>query len=110
MTNERKDAIRAYKERKTRRGVFSVRCAATGEVWVGSSPNLDSVQNSLWFTLRYGHHRNTRLQAAWNEHGEPSFQLATVEELDPETPALLVNDVLKQRKQDWIARLGAAAL
>lgn len=110
MTAERKDAIRAYKERKVRRGVFSVRCAATGEVWVGSSPNLDSVQNSLWFTLRYGHHRNTRLQDAWNAHGEPSFQLATLEELDPELPSLLVHDTLKQRKQEWMTRLGASAL
>lgn len=110
MTNERKDAVRAYKQRKTRRGIFSVRCAATGEVWVGSSPNLDSVQNSLWFTLRYGHHRNTRLQAAWNAHGASSFQLTTVQELDPEFPALLVYDALKQRKQEWIGRLGASTL
>lgn len=110
MTNPRKEAIRAYKERTVRRGIFSVRCAATGEVWVGASPNLDSVQNSVWFMLRHGQHRNARLQAAWNEHGEPSFQLATVEELDPETPALLLHDTLKQRKQDWIARLGAIAL
>lgn len=110
MSNERKEAIRAYKERKARRGIFTVRCVTTGEVWVGAAPNLDSVQNKIWFILRHGNHRNTQLQASWNEHGEPSFQCVTVEELDEDTPALLVNDVLKRRKQDWIGRLGASAL
>lgn len=110
MTNERKEAIRTYKERKTRRGIFSIRCTATGEVWVGAAPNLDSVQNSIWFRLRHGHHRDARLQAAWNAHGEPSLHLTTLEELDEDTPALLLYDVLKQRKQHWIADLGAFAL
>ncbi len=110
MTNERKEAIRAYKERKTRRGIFSVRCEATGEVWVGSAPNLDTIQNRLWFFLRHGHHRNTRIQAAWDEHGEQSFQFATVEELDDDIPALVLNDTLKKRKSYWVTELGASPL
>jgi len=110
MTNERKEAIRAYKERTTPRGIFSIRCVATGDVWVGVAPNLDSARNSNWFTLRYGRHRNARLQAAWDTHGEQSFGFATVEELDKDTPALLVRDVLKKRKDAWVMRLGASAL
>lgn len=110
MANERKEAIRAYKERKTRRGIFAIRCAATGEVWVGAASNLDGVRNSIWFRLRYGHHRDTRLQGAWNAHGEPSLQLTTLEELDDDIPAILLNDVLKQRKQQWMTDLGAFAL
>lgn len=110
MSSERKEAIRAYKERTTRRGIYSVRCTASGEVWVGAAPNLDSVQNKIWFMLRQGNHRNTRLQAAWNAHGEPAFQLQTEEELDPDLPPLLVNDELKKRKAHWVTQLGAEAL
>ena len=35
MSTDRKAAIAAYKERKTIAGVFVVRCAASGEAWVG---------------------------------------------------------------------------
>src|SRR5258705_175775 len=50
----RRQAVRDFKERKTLRGVFAVCCAATGEVWVGGSRNLDQQQNSIWFGLRRG--------------------------------------------------------
>ena len=30
----RREAIRDYKEKKTRSGVYAVRCAQSGEVWV----------------------------------------------------------------------------
>lgn len=110
MTDERREAKRAYKERTTPRGIFAVRCTATGEVWVGSAPNLDSVQNRIWFSLRHGHHPNTQMQAAWNAHGEGSFQFTTLDELDEDIAPLLVSDELKKRKRDWMARLTAPAV
>ena len=66
----RRDAIRDYKERKPRRGVFAIRCASTNEVWASASPNLDKQQNSTWFGLRLGSHPNRALQEAWKQHGE----------------------------------------
>jgi hypothetical protein len=36
--SERKAAVSAYKERKPIAGVYAIRCAATGEQWVGSAP------------------------------------------------------------------------
>src|SRR5437879_1606835 len=36
----KKEAIQEYKARKVARGVFVVRCTATGQAWVDSSPNL----------------------------------------------------------------------
>lgn len=110
MTSARKEAIRDYKSHTSTRGIFAVRCAATGDVWVGSTPTLDTVQNKHWFMLRYGHHRNKRLQAVWNEHGEQSFRCETVEALDEDVPALLAPDLLKKRQQHWIEQLSATAL
>ena len=48
----RRQIAEEFKERKVPRGIFVVRCAATDETWVGSSPNLRAAQNSLWFQLR----------------------------------------------------------
>jgi hypothetical protein len=52
-TEDRKAAVTAYKERKVESGIYAIRCAASGEVWVGSAPNLSTIQNRLWFTLRH---------------------------------------------------------
>ena len=106
----RKEAIKEYKSHAPERGIVAVRCAATGRVWVESSLNVGAVQNKNWFMLRHGHHRNTRLQAAWNEHGEASFACETLETLDEDVPALLAPDLLKKRRQHWIEQLGAQAL
>lgn len=39
-----------FKERKVPQGIYAIRCTATGDVWVGSSTNLNAVQNSQWFS------------------------------------------------------------
>jgi len=86
----RREIASAYKERKVVQGVFAVRCAPTGEVWLGLSRNLPAQQNSVWFGLRQGTHRNKGLQASWTAHGEVAFELVVVEEVDTEglSPAL----------------------
>jgi hypothetical protein len=99
--SDRKDAAR---------GVFAVRCAATGRVWVGSFQNLESVRNRMWFCLRLGDHRDRGLQEEWNAHGESAFEFQILEKFDEDLCALDLNDLLKDRKRHWVARLGALAL
>ena len=107
---DRKEAIRAYKERKPRRGSYAVRCTATGQVWVGSSPNLDSARNSLWFGLKLGSCMDKGLQAEWQKHGEQAFQYEILEELDEDLCALEVKDRLKEVRSSWAARMNARIL
>jgi len=106
--SRRKDLVRDYKERRSRPGVFSLRCLATGETWVGASRAVDSQQNSLSFSLRHGSHRNRDLQAAWTAHGEAGFDYAIVEALDDEEMTPIGRDTwTKQRLSHWMSALGA---
>jgi hypothetical protein len=106
----RKEAIKEFKARKVARGVFAVRCTATGKVWVESSLNLDAAQNGLWHFLRNGHHDDKGLQAEWNVHGAEAFQFEVLEELDEDVLAIEARDLLKEKKLHWTAHFGARML
>jgi hypothetical protein len=107
---DRKAAIAAYKERKTIAGIYFVRCAASGEAWVGQAPNLETIQNSVWFSLRQGGHTCRTLQAAWNRHGEASLTFGECERLEDEETAYVRNALLKERALHWRAELNAEAV
>jgi uncharacterized protein (UPF0548 family) len=107
---DRKRAIDDYKNRKPHRGIFAVRCAATPQVWVGASPDLDAARNSTYFMLRLGSHRDTLLQAAWREHGEATFRFEVLEELDEDESPMLVRDLLLKKKGEWAERERARTL
>jgi len=110
MAVNRKEAIREFKARKVPRGVFEVRSAAAGRVWVESSPNLDAARNGLWFMLRNGSHGNKELQAEWNQRGAEALQFHVLETLDDDVPAMGLNDLLKEKKRHWAAKLSALML
>jgi hypothetical protein len=111
MTSDRrKAAIAAYKERKSVAGIYLLRCRASGAVWVGQSPTLESIQNRIWFTLRLGSHPSPALQKAWNDHGADSLAFEVVERLPEEESAYVRNATLRERLAHWQARLNAAVL
>ena len=112
MSNERKrELVREYKEQKPRRGVCSVTCAPTGQVWVLASPNLDAQERSIWFMLRQGSHINHALQAAWAEHGEQAFKFEVVAELSDEARSdYALRADLKALEAEWRERLDAGKL
>lgn len=106
----RKAAIAAYKERKSAAGIYTVRCTATGEIWVGQSPNLDTVQNRVWFTLRVAGNLNRALQKAWDDHGAEHFTFDVVERLEDDDLAYCRDALLKERLAHWRAEFGAAVI
>lgn len=99
-----------FKERKVPRGIFAIRCSVTGDVWVGSSPNLNAAQNSLWFQLRGGLARYPTLQQAWKLHTEKSFSFEVLEQFDDDTSPLLLTELYARRKKDWAESQRAQAL
>ena len=107
----RRDAIRDYKDRAVRRGVFAVRCPPAGQIWVAVSRNLDQQQNSLWFGLRQGNYVNKDVQAAWNAHGEDGLAYEVLETFDDEAMSPVGRaDLAKARLAHWREALGAGKL
>jgi hypothetical protein len=104
----RRELIRDYKERKTPAGIYALRCAATGEVWVGGSRSIETQENSTRFALRTGGHGNRALVAVWRAHGEAGFSFEVLERIDTaEMTPLGVGDEIKARERHWQAALGA---
>ena len=107
----RKALLREYKERKVVAGVYAVRCVASGQAWVGATPDLSTRQNGVWFSLRLGSHRDKTLQAAWNTHGADAFVFEAVEAVDTEGLDRFGRDSrLKERRAHWITALNATGL
>ncbi|HZZ31084.1 MAG TPA: GIY-YIG nuclease family protein [Phenylobacterium sp.] len=107
----RRQAARDYRERKVSIGIFAVRCAVTGEAWVGVSRDLAQQQNRVWFGLKTGGHPNRALQAAWTHHGETAFSFEVLEA----APAAELSDyergnLLKARDAHWRAELTASKI
>ena len=106
----KREILQAYKEEKRPAGLYAVRCAATGEVWVGTSRQIGQQENKVWFSLRSGGHPNRRMQAAWAAHGADAFSFEVLEEVDgSEMTALGLADDLKARDKAWRETLGAEA-
>ena len=110
MTSARKAAIAAYKERKSVAGIFVIRCEASSQAWVGQSPNLEKIQNRIWFSLRQGNHPCRSLQAAWTAHGADSLTFEACERLEEEETAYIRDALLKERVLHWRKQLGAEAV
>lgn len=106
----RKAAIAAYKERKSVVGIFELRCASSGEVWVGRTPDIEKAQNRIRFMLRQGTHPCRSLQEAWRRNGGEGIAFAIVETLDEEERSYLRGSDLKERAAFWRAKLGAMAV
>jgi hypothetical protein len=111
MTSSRKAAIQAFKERKTPRGIFAVRCRATGTVWVDSAMDLDAAENRTWFVLRNGDAQiDKSIAVEFQTHGREAFTYEILEKLDDDVMPLAIRDLLRERKLHWLAQLGARKL
>ena len=106
----KKESIRKFKEQKPLLGAYAVRCIASQRVWVGVSRNLYATKNGCWFCLRNGSHMDMPLQEEWNSQGESAFQYEILEGIDRDVHPLEVDDLLKEKKREWIARLSAQPL
>ena len=62
-----------------------------------SDPNLDTIQNRIWFSLRMGSHTNRDLQSAWAAHGADAFSFEPLEQLEDEELPYVRDTLLKER-------------
>jgi hypothetical protein len=110
MTIDKRAAKAAYRERKSVAGIYAVRCVATGQVWVGHTPTVDTVQNRLWFMLRQKGHPDAALQRAWNEQNGVGFAFEELERVKDDDLSFTGDGALKDRAASWRAKLGALDL
>ena len=111
MTSSRKAAIQAYKERKTPRGIFAVRCLATGTVWVDHAMDLGAAENKTWFVLPRGDRSlDPEIFVEFRAHGAESFRYEILEKFDDDVAPLALRDLLKERKLHWLGQLNARRL
>src|SRR4051812_15961381 len=104
-TIDRKAVTAAYNERKRLAGIYAVRCAATGEMWIGESRHVDSHRNGLWFSLKNGSYPIRTLQAAWKQYGEQQFDFEVLEHLTDDLTPYLQQKALRERLDFWPATL-----
>lgn len=111
MTEEEKRAaIIAYREQKVESGIYALSCAPSGQRWVGSAPNLATIRNRLWFTLRLGNDRHPGMQDAWNTHGEDAFGFEILERLKADNLGPGRDRRLKERLLQWAEELQATRI
>ncbi|MCB1051367.1 MAG: GIY-YIG nuclease family protein [Acidobacteria bacterium] len=79
---DRKQALRQYKETALPAGIFQVKNLKTGQVLIGTSPNLTGMLNRQRFELGMNGHRNKALQADWNASGESAFEIGVLDLLE----------------------------
>jgi len=107
---EKKEAQTAYKERKVSAGIYALRCQPTGQLWIGKAPDLATIQNRLWFTLRQGSNPHRSLQEAWSRHGADAFSFDIVENVKEEDLEFGRDRALKRRLDHWLAAWGGTAI
>ena len=88
-----------------------MRCSATGRVWVDSAMDLDAAENRTWFALRLGDRfMDPTIGAEFQEHGREVFAFEVLEKLDEDVAPMAVRDLLKEKKLEWLGKLGARRL
>lgn len=107
---DRKAAITAYKERKTACGIYALRCAPTGECWVGRAPDVAAIGNRLDFAFTHEAGLRASLKAALKRHGRAAITLEIVERVEADDVPYEQAVFLRDRQKHWRDRLGAEAI
>src|SRR4051794_9668136 len=82
---DKRSAKLDYKLTHRPMGVFQIRNKKDDKVFVDSSLNVPGKINRHIFALKAGLHAAKRLQLAWNELGEDSFEFEVLEDVLPRT-------------------------
>lgn len=65
-------------------GIYSISCETDGNVYIGSSRDIESRIKNHFYELSRNRHINVHFQNAWNRYGDSSFRSRIVEEVSRE--------------------------
>ena len=77
----KKELKNIYKEMKFKMGVFQIRNAVNGKIYVEGSTDLDAIWNRHKFQLKMDSHPNVELQEDWRDFGEENFSYEILSEI-----------------------------
>jgi len=104
--DNRREAIRNYKQSRPQPGIFQLRCKANGRVYVAASRNLNGERNSRLFQLRMGKVVfSPALQQDLDTYGAKEFEFEVLATLDPQPPAIDPERALAELELAWIEKL-----
>ncbi len=96
-----------YKNMKPDMGIFYIKANFTNKCLIESTQDLKSTMNGSRFRLNAGNHLNSELQKDWKEHGENSFAIEILENLqyDKDESKIDYSEELSILKMIWEERL-----
>jgi group I intron endonuclease len=68
----------------TNSGIYQIKALHSGEIYIGSSSNLEQRERDHFRFLRYGTHDNPKLQASYNKYGPENFVFQVLVYCEPE--------------------------
>ncbi len=103
--DRKKELKLLYKEKEVQAGVYQIKNTQNQKVFVGSTPNLRTL-NGRKFELKLGGHTNKDLQKDWNQFGEDAFVFEILEVLEEKEGEYFdVKDALKKLEDKWLEQL-----
>jgi group I intron endonuclease len=102
----KKDLIREYKDRTIYAGVFQIKNTVNNKVFLGSTTNLEGIQNSQMYKLAEGFHKNKQLQKEFAQFGKDNFVFEILETIEVKNdPDFNLDDELTLLEQIWLEKL-----
>ena len=98
--DKRKALLEAYKQIKVYMGIYQLRNAVNGKLFIGSTPNLKSRELTLRMQLDGGKHMNSALQQEWKQFGQDAFVYEVLEQAEV-TETTDVKHELRALESKW---------
>ncbi|MGM9923088.1 MAG: GIY-YIG nuclease family protein [Bacillus sp. (in: firmicutes)] len=101
----KKELKQLYKETPIEAGVFTIRNARNGKIYVESMNNLKRL-NGVKFMLKTGTFKNKALQEEWNAFGADAFEIEVVEKLKKKEEGYFdMKKELEKLEEKWMEKL-----
>lgn len=105
----KKELKAEYKQRQSQMGVFQILNKTNGMILIECATDMSAKWNRHRTELRFGSHRNKKLQNDWQNMGEENFEYSIVSELKvDEDDSIDLNDELKLLKEMVLEELNIA--
>lgn len=101
-SKRKKELLEEYRNRRPEMGIFSYRCKATGESFLGCSQDIKAAFNSTTVKLNSNFYPNKRLLELWNLYGQEGFELTVVKLLKYEDPHENYMDKLEAMREECL--------